>query len=704
MPKRLIQAPDRSKGKVKPSEERRDQLNQLASVFSELLAIKADLDNFHAQMTGATELKTMLNSTQGTIRELSQRIDRVSATLTNVEQKQTGLDELRSGLADLQKDIEAIQPARTTELEQKVNNALAKFGIIAERAAEIKQAIENQHDQNTDTALGVQEQDLNMGGHKIVNIEGKGEVATKDYVNESMVRAVAVSGRGAQGGGGIGRYGKPNDGEYAKWKKDRLEGKTIAQVKADLSIPTTVGDMTKAVYDTDADGKIANAQLSTPVTNGDSHDHSGGDGAQIDHGGLAGLSDDDHTQYIKHSLATAENDVLVASGAGAFVKKTLAELKTLLAIAADIATHAALTATHGVAGTIAGIADIATHAALTTGVHGVGAGTVAKTADIAATKIDDLTAGDDNTDLDASTSKHGLVLKATAPAANLLNVVGIANGETVYTNKPMLDATNPAALGSVAPGTAVTAAHRDHVHANPAIDTLAAATDITTLDTSTTAHGLAPKAVAPAAGLINVLGIANAETAITNKALFDSTVPSTQALGDAAATGTATVSARRDHKHAMPAAAAAADLNTGTDTAKPVTSDALAGSSLGIRLVYLKLIDDATAITTGDGKFTFVIPPELNGMNLVSIFAAVTTLSSSGLPTFQVANVTDGVDMLSTKVSIDANEYSSATAATPAVIDTTKDDVVTGDRIRIDKDVAGTGEKGDMICLGFQLP
>lgn len=35
------------------------------------------------------------------------------------------------------------------------------------------------------------------------------------------------------------------------------------------------------------------------VTNGDSHDHSGGDGAQIDHGGLAGLTDDDHTQYAR---------------------------------------------------------------------------------------------------------------------------------------------------------------------------------------------------------------------------------------------------------------------------------------------------------------------------------------------------------------------------------------------------------------------
>lgn len=52
--------------------------------------------------------------------------------------------------------------------------------------------------------------------------------------------------------------------------------------------------------------------------------------AVIDHGGLAGLSDDDHTQYIKHALATAANDFLVASGAGAYAKKTLAETQAIL--------------------------------------------------------------------------------------------------------------------------------------------------------------------------------------------------------------------------------------------------------------------------------------------------------------------------------------------------------------------------------------
>ncbi len=37
------------------------------------------------------------------------------------------------------------------------------------------------------------------------------------------------------------------------------------------------------------------------VTNGDTHDHSGGDGAQIDHGSMGGLGDDDHSGYARLS-------------------------------------------------------------------------------------------------------------------------------------------------------------------------------------------------------------------------------------------------------------------------------------------------------------------------------------------------------------------------------------------------------------------
>jgi len=74
----------------------------------------------------------------------------------------------------------------------------------------------------------------------------------------------------------------------------------------------------------------------------------------------------------------------------------------------------------------------------------------------------------------------------------------------------------------------------------------------TTAAASTSAAGLAPQATAPAAGLRNILGIDSGETGYANKALYDTTAPSTQAYGDSAAVGTAMTAARRDHKHAMP--------------------------------------------------------------------------------------------------------------------------------------------------------
>lgn len=82
-------------------------------------------------------------------------------------------------------------------------------------------------------------------------------------------------------------------------------------------------------------------------------------------------------------------------------------------------------------------------------------------------KLDDFGAPDDNTDLNASTTAHGLLLKATAPAAGLRNVVAIDNGEAAYKNAALFDATNPADLGTAAPGSAMAAARRDHVHAMP---------------------------------------------------------------------------------------------------------------------------------------------------------------------------------------------------------------------------------------------
>jgi hypothetical protein len=90
--------------------------------------------------------------------------------------------------------------------------------------------------------------------------------------------------------------------------------------------------------------------------------------------------------WTRHDLATAANDFLVASGAGVFVKKTLAETLTILA-------HASRHQSGG--------AD--------------------------AIQLDNLSAPDDNTDLDATTLKHGLLPKLGGGTSNFLRADGTWN-------------------------------------------------------------------------------------------------------------------------------------------------------------------------------------------------------------------------------------------------------------------------------------
>jgi hypothetical protein len=124
-----------------------------------------------------------------------------------------------------------------------------------------------------------------------------------------------------------------------------------------------------------------------------------------------------------------------------------------------------------------------------------------------------------------------------------------------------------------------------------------------------------------------------------------------------------------------------------------------------IRVIQIQVSDPAgSAITTGDGKAYFRVNSQLNGYNLTAVAAALTTVSSSGIPTVQIHNLTQTADMLSTKLTIDQSETDSSTAATPAVIDTGNDDVATADMLRIDIDVAGTGAKGLIVELTFSLP
>ncbi len=79
-------------------------------------------------------------------------------------------------------------------------------------------------------------------------------------------------------------------------------------------------------------------------------------------------------------------------------------------------------------------------------------------------------------------------------------------------------------------------------------------------------------------------------------AAFDATVPSTQAFGDSAGTGSAAVAARRDHKHAMPANPSDASISV-TD----VTTNNATTSAHG----FLKKLDNSAAhFMDGQGNWS----------------------------------------------------------------------------------------------------
>jgi hypothetical protein len=74
------------------------------------------------------------------------------------------------------------------------------------------------------------------------------------------------------------------------------------------------------------------------------------------------------------------------------------------------------------------------------------------------------------------------------------------------------------------------------------------------------------------------------------------------------------------------------------------------------------------------------------------------TASTSGLPTVNIKK--NGTTIFSTTLTIDANEKTSTTAATPAVLSTTT--FADDDEITMDIDVAGTGAKGLKVTLYYR--
>ncbi|MHA1304223.1 MAG: hypothetical protein ACTSPI_11035, partial [Candidatus Heimdallarchaeaceae archaeon] len=111
------------------------------------------------------------------------------------------------------------------------------------------------------------------------------------------------------------------------------------------------------------------------------------------------------------------------------------------------------------------------------------------------------------------------------------------------------------------------------------------------------------------------------------------------------------------------------------------------------RYIEYRILDKDTAVETGTGVGgEFRVP---RAMTIKNVGAYVDTASSSGTPTFDINEA--GTSILSTKITIDATEKSSETAATPPVI---SDSAIAADAIiTFDVDAAGTDTKGLVIWL-----
>lgn len=114
--------------------------------------------------------------------------------------------------------------------------------------------------------------------------------------------------------------------------------------------------------------------------------------------------------------------------------------------------------------------------------------------------------------------------------------------------------------------------------------------------------------------------------------------------------------------------------------------------------------DETTAITTGTGKVTFHMP---YAFTVTAVSASLNTVSSSGNPAIDInedpdaEGATASASILSTTITIDANERRSSTAATAAVISDTS--LGANAEMKIDIDTAGTGAKGLKVCIiGYQ--
>lgn len=115
-----------------------------------------------------------------------------------------------------------------------------------------------------------------------------------------------------------------------------------------------------------------------------------------------------------------------------------------------------------------------------------------------------------------------------------------------------------------------------------------------------------------------------------------------------------------------------------------------ANPTTGLPFEYAVAVsDETTSITTGTAKITFYFPV---AVNITGVSAGLTGQSTSGAVTIDVNK--NGTTIFSTNLTIDANEDTSHTAATPAALSSSPTAFSVTDKVTIDIDGAGTSAEG----------
>jgi hypothetical protein len=133
-----------------------------------------------------------------------------------------------------------------------------------------------------------------------------------------------------------------------------------------------------------------------------------------------------------------------------------------------------------------------------------------------------------------------------------------------------------------------------------------------------------------------------------------------------------------------------ADLGGGGGAVASVNGDT--GAVIVMAPIAVSLADLTTAVTTGASKGYWRAPYAMAGL---TFRASLIGASSSGVFTVDINK--NGSTILSTKLTIDASEKTSVTAATPYVATSTT--CADDDEFTFDIDTAGTGALGPIVWV-----